>query len=154
MCQHTSAYLTITQNSCFTLPPSTISALRKAELSLNGNAYQRPNYKGNFADNEITLHDAVMMDDPNREEQLDKIHHDWQLAQSKENDSIGTGFRDLHVSDGHIATCMLTASLYIWPMNMKYFSAHTHTHTHTHTHSSPGLPPPPWLRGSGWYDGG
>lgn len=67
-------------------PPFPFSALRKAELSLNGDPYQRPNYKGSFADNDITLHDAVMMDDPKKEKQLDKIHHYWQLAQSKRND--------------------------------------------------------------------
>ena len=40
-------------------------------------------FRGTFADKEITLHDAIMMDDPRTEELLDNIYYQWQLAQSK-----------------------------------------------------------------------
>ena len=40
-------------------------------------------FTGTFADKEITLHDAIMMDDPRTEELLDNIYHQWQLARSK-----------------------------------------------------------------------
>lgn len=37
---------------------------------IDANLEQRPQYKGSFADDKITLHDAVMIDDPQRQEVL------------------------------------------------------------------------------------
>ena len=43
---------------------------------------QRPQYRGSLADNTITFHDVVMMDDPSEHERLlDEVRTTYDLAQ-------------------------------------------------------------------------
>ena len=44
---------------------------------------QRPEFRGSFADSEITFHDEVMMDDQKNEDKLNKIMETYEQAHSK-----------------------------------------------------------------------
>ena len=43
---------------------------------------EEPCFMGRFADESITLHDTIMMDDPRTEDLLYKVYNQWQLAYS------------------------------------------------------------------------
>ena len=57
-----------------------LTGLQQAQLSRNGEAYQRPVLNIGLADNGITLHDAIMLDEPNIEDKLDGVYNKWELA--------------------------------------------------------------------------
>lgn len=50
---------------------------------------QRPEYRGSFADKEITFHDPVMMDDERNETKLNKILETYEQAHSKSSYIVG-----------------------------------------------------------------
>ena len=49
---------------------------------------QRPEFRGSFADSEITFHDEVMMDDQKNEDKLNKIMETYEQAHSKNLHSL------------------------------------------------------------------